>query len=766
MKFAVINGETILLHADTYERIPAWRLLAAQGKIRCPGCGDALTLIAGISADPYFLHTTVTHCPLQGAEQPSETAEAVHTVSSLPSEEAAAAVELGSFRLPQRRPISQTMAESAMPRPGYRERLNPKRMIPAWTGRNDDCLHPEQQRAVHTTEGPLLILAGAGSGKTRVMTARCAHLIGEQGVDPRTIMVVTFTTKAAEELKQRLSAQLSRQQAQALVSGTFHSIFYRILTHHQPQRWAPHRLLKQNWQKRRLLLETGALHQAQQPDMKEAELEEVLAIISRWKNEYLLPADLSSLPFASDEEERARLLYPHYEEAKRHHGWFDFDDMLCGCYELLLREEEVRRRYQERIRYVMIDEFQDINRVQYETIKLLAAPQNNLCVVGDDDQSIYGFRGSSPAYILGFTKDYPDAKTITLEVNFRSRSTIVGLGYSLIGNNRARWKKELKSFHTDEGESFLFYPADEEEQASRMVDEILHQRASGASLSQFAVLFRTSESARPILERMMEADIPFRFIHEDEPFYEKQAVRWALGYLRLALNPDDAGAMREIMPTLYLAHEQWNALRSQSILDDKPLLAVLPRLPGLKGYQRQHLQKVGEILAAVPSCSPAQALELIYEDGRLRDYVKKRSREGAGQTRTRTSDDLQQLLAAAKRHATIPGFLAHVAAMTDKEKARRTSAPALGESVQVMSIHRAKGLEFDTVFLPDLVEGALPHEFALEELRSGSAKALEEERRLMYVAITRARRQLFIGIPRERFGRTTRISRFIGEMGR
>jgi DNA helicase-2/ATP-dependent DNA helicase PcrA len=422
------------------------------------------------------------------------------------------------------------------------------------------------------------------------------------------------------------------------------------------------------------------------------------------------------------------------------------------------------KRYQERIVYVMIDEFQDINRIQYETVKLLALPQNNLCVIGDDDQSIYGFRGSDPQYILGFTNDYPQAETITLEVNYRSRSSIVGLGYSLIGNNRARWKKGCKSFYREEGETYLFYPDDEEEQASRIVDEILYRREQGASFHQFAVLYRTHESSRPVLERLSEAGIPFHFIQEEDSFYERQAVRWALGYLRLALDPDDAAALKEILPTLYISQEMWNTLRSQAILEDLPLLAVLPRLSQWKVFQRKHLQNVAEILSACRECTPVQALELIYEDCRLRDYIKKRMKERAEDARDRWSDELQQLLAAAKRHGSVRDFLAHVDHMREKEKEWRQQP--VTDGVHVLSIHRAKGLEFDHVFLLDLVEGALPHEYALDELRKRGTSALEEERRLLYVAITRARHTLTIGIPQERFGRKTRPSRFIAEMGR
>lgn len=763
MKVAITDRETIVIDETTYERIPAWRLLSAQEKLSCPRCGEPVRLVAGISVDPCFVHITESPCSGIRAEdlpQPAETAR------GLAESAAASSVTVGSFRLPQSRAITRQDEQSLMQPQRYRERLTPRFSIPSWSRMEEIALHPEQQRAVHRTEGPLLILAGAGSGKTRVMTARTTHLIAEKGVDPRHIMVVTFTTKAAEELKQRLASQLSRQQASSLVTGTFHSIFYRMLMYHQGQSWDQKKLLKQHWQKRRLLQESGILYQTKLSAHKDAELDEALEWISRWKNEHLLPAQVATLSQESEEAQRAGLLYPLYEEAKKRSGWFDFDDMLSGCMQMLTEDQDLLRRYQERIKYLMIDEFQDINRVQYETIKLLAAPQNNLCVVGDDDQSIYGFRGSDPQYILGFTRDYPQAETITLEVNFRSRASIVGLGYSLIGNNRSRWKKEIKAFHAEEGDSCIFYPADEEEQASRIVDEISYQHRTGASLNQFAILLRTNESARPILERMIEANLPFRFIQEEDPFYEKQVVRWALNYLRLSMNRDDAGALREIMQTLYLSQEQWNTLRSQSILDDIPLVDALPRLPDLKGYQRSHLQKVADLLKDLSGCTPAQALELILEDGKLRDYMKKRSKEKTGQAKNRGSDELQQLLATAKRHATIPDFLWHIQKMGQKEKAWRQLAPTLEESVQILSIHRAKGLEFDTVFLPDLVEGALPHEHALDELRKGNARAIEEERRLLYVAITRARRQLCIGIPRDRFGRKTRISRFISEMGR
>ncbi|USG67321.1 ATP-dependent helicase [Brevibacillus ruminantium] len=680
-------------------------------------------------------------------------------------------VMLGSFRIPKKRSIqsesdvNRTVPEPPKP-PLYRKRLMPKKTIEHLAVRHEEQLHPHQKEAVQTTEGPLLILAGAGSGKTRVMTARTSHLIRELGLSPRQIMVVTFTTKAAEEIKQRLARQLPGGQARELVSGTFHSIFYRMLMFHQSDRWDQRKLLKKDWQKWRLLRESGAL--AAPPEIgprKESEILEALAIISRWKNEYLLPEQAGHRVANDDAERLAQLLYPLYEEAKKRTGWFDFDDMLIGCYELLLTHPEILQRYQERITHVMIDEFQDINRIQYETVKLLAAPQNNLCVIGDDDQSIYGFRGSDPQYILGFTRDFPQAKTITLEVNYRSRSSIVGLGFSLIGHNRARWQKDCLSFHSEEGETYLFEPGDEEEQAARIVDEIRHRIETGTPIGECAILYRTHESARPILEHLSEAGIPFHYTQEEDSFYQRQTVRWVLSYLRLALNPDDSDSLKEILPTLYISQEMWNALRSQAILEDMPILHVLPKLEHWKGFQRKHLQSVGEVLAACAACPPAQALELIYEDCRLRDYLKKRSKE-RDDRRESWSDELQQLLATAKRHEHVAGFLQYMDRMANQEKEWRQQQPLPGEGVHVLSIHRAKGLEFDHVFLPDLIEGSLPHEYALDAVRKGNQAALEEERRLLYVAITRARYSLSIGIPRERFGRKTRLSRFISEMGR
>lgn len=789
MKFAQLDDQVILLTPETYPRIPAWRMAARQGKVRCPTCGSPLSLMAGISAEPRFLHPADSDCAWQGRDEPPpewlaarpELAAAVaaaadpaprdanpcrtDAASPVGDDIAGESVRVGSFRLPKRRPIGGGSVTPAPEPPLFRKRLMPKTRIQHLAEQRDEPLHPRQRQAVMTTDGPLLILAGAGSGKTRVMTARTAHLIRDKGVPPRQIMVVTFTTKAADEIRQRLARQLPREQARELIAGTFHSIFYRMLLYHQPERWDQRRLLKKDWQKWRLLRESGVL--AGHPELlgqKEHDVLDSFGVISRWKNEYLLPGQAVRREAASDAERQAGELYPLYEEAKRKLGWFDFDDMLIGCYEMLRDETEILRRYQERITHVMIDEFQDINRIQYETVKLLAAPQNNLCVIGDDDQSIYGFRGSDPQYILGFTHDFPQAQTITLEVNYRSRSAIVGLGYSLIGHNRARWKKDCLSFHSEEGETYLFEPDDEEEQASRIVDEICHRIEQGTPPGECAILYRTSESARPILERLSEAGIPFHYTQEEDSFYHRQAVRWTLGYLRLALDPDDADALREILPTLYISQEMWNAVRSQAILEDLPVLHVLPRLPQWKVYQRKHLQTVADILAACRECPPAQALELIYEDGRLRDYLKKRAKD-RDDSRERWSDELQQLLAAARRHATVAEFLHHVERMAEREKEWRHERPLPEEGVHVLSIHRAKGLEFDHVFLPDLVEGALPHEYALDAVRKGESSALEEERRLLYVAITRARHSLAVGIPRERFGRKTRPSRFIAEMG-
>ncbi len=780
MKHAFLDNKPILLQPETYNRIPFWRMAARQDQVRCPACASPLRLIAGISFEPYFAHLEGVACPAteqedslppewQQAQEEAAAAVALVLEDKPTAEDAEDTEMIGSFRLPKKRSIGShaTVPPPAPKPPIFRKRLTPKKSIQHLAEqKRNEVLHPGQQLAVHTTDGPLLILAGAGSGKTRVMTARTAHLIQDLGVEPKKIMVVTFTTKAAEEIRQRIARQLLPSQARELVAGTFHSIFYRMLLHHQPARWDQQRLLKKEWQKWRLLRETGALlGHDDLLSLKENEALDAFGVVSRWKNEYILPHDAAYREPVNDTERQAQQLYPLYEQAKKKHNWFDFDDMLIGCYEMLRDDPSLLGRYQERITHVMIDEFQDINRIQYETVKLLASPQNNLCVIGDDDQSIYGFRGSDPQYILGFTKDFPNAQTITLEVNYRSHSSIVSLGYSLIGHNRERWEKECRSFHREEGDTYLFEAEDEEEQASRIVDEIMHRREQGAVLGECAILYRTNESARPILERLSEAGIPFHYTQEEDSFYQRQTVRWTLAYLRLALNPDDTDSLKEILPTLYISHEMWNALRSQAILEDLPILHVLPQLTQLKPYQRKHLQAVTDILASCRECSPAQALELIFEDGKLREYLKKRAKNRED-GKDRWSDELQQILAAAKRHVTVTDFLQYIEQMAVREKEWRTQRPLPDEAVHVLSIHRAKGLEYDHVFLPDLVEGALPHEYTLDELRKGGSAALEEERRLLYVAITRARHSLCIGIPRERFGRKTRVSRFVAEMGR
>ncbi|MCK9905329.1 UvrD-helicase domain-containing protein, partial [Frankia sp. Cpl3] len=337
----------IFLNEDAYSRIPVWRLWAEKGKLRCPACQAPLQLIAGVSFEPFFQHPAENICALQGDEQPPQ------EFLSYGLAEAAAATEargggqqkgtaattgdgiipqgtaadgghgemrqgddittIGSFRLPKKRQIGNSQPSSPVQPPVYtfRKRLTPKHTIQHLAESYSEPLHPQQQRAVRTTEGPLLILAGAGSGKTRVMTARTAYLIQAAGVQPRSIMVVTFTNKAADEMKHRLAQQLTAQQARELITGTFHSIFYRMLQHHQPDRWAQDRLLKQEWQKRRLLRETGALQQ--EPELaalKESEVEAALAIVSRWKNEFVLPKQLAMLEFPTEEEKQARLLYP------------------------------------------------------------------------------------------------------------------------------------------------------------------------------------------------------------------------------------------------------------------------------------------------------------------------------------------------------------------------------------------------------------------------------------------------------------------------
>ncbi|MGG1396296.1 ATP-dependent helicase [Bacillus salipaludis] len=759
MKTVLYQNQTIMLDQldrDEYQKI---YLAGKNGELVCPVCRESVRLILGIQESPHFSHThsTIPDCPEPAVQERNEETNQSHK-------------EVDGFRLPKGRTILET--------PKSVQVFKTAKVLEAQTpfqknavnlieyqspylqqlAKSDVVLDEAQAAAVSETDGALLVLAGAGSGKTRVLTARTAFMLEVKKIDPRNIMLVTFTSKAASEMKSRLLSypQMKREAINKLVTGTFHSIFYRILMFHSRDKWTSDRLLKKDWQRDRILKDAG-----KEIELSEKEFAYDLALqqIGFWKNSLLFPNDVRPL---SEWEEKALFLYKKYEEYKEREQLFDFDDMLIGCYQLLSSTSELLEQYQNRFQYFLIDEFQDINKVQYELIKLLAGKHKNVCAVGDDDQAIYSFRGSDPSYLLEFEKDFPYAKVITLEENYRSSHEIVTAANQMIAANKIRRLKKMKAQYSAGMAPTLFFPIDEEEEATMIVTDLQEKIAKGANPSDFAILYRTNAGARAVFERLASSNLPFRIEQDVEAFYDRRIVRSILSFLRLSLNEDDQSALSDVLPFLFLKQSVLRDLKAMSILQDCSNLEALSYYKPAHAFQEKKLKKAVTSIRTLKQLAPLTAIEMIEKDIGFLDFLKKRGNES--NMLEKGSDDIKDLKVAAKNFSTIEALLAHAEHMSAMNKEIKNLSKHFTEAITLSTIHRAKGLEYQTVYVLSAVDGSLPHDFALESYRNGDYSALEEERRLFYVAMTRAKEQLYISVPNNRRGKKANRSRFLAPL--
>ena len=717
-----------------------------HGKLHCACCGQPLKMQMSIKQEPAFIHAD--HSVHEQCEQYSQAVQ-----ESAASKEAVYK-ELNGFRLPAGRSISENSDKKETGWKSYQlAKMDRPLQIKEKSAANSVLeirLDDTQLEAVTTIDGPLLVLAGAGSGKTRVLTTRALYMMEKQGIDPGSIMLVTFTSKAAQEMKHRLSEH-AVHGAGRLVCGTFHSIFYKILMHSDPERWNGQHLIKWDWQKEQYIKTAGrdlGLNE------KEFPYDQALQQISYWKNTYLTAGEIKP---ADEFEEQVLTLYKNYEEMKSAQGQFDFDDMLIKCYELFSENPELLKAYQARFEYFLVDEFQDINPVQYELLKMLSSRTNQLCVVGDDDQSIYAFRGSDPSFILNFKHDFPGAKIVTLAENYRSSHEIVASANSVISKNKQRHQKAMNAQYQNDTPPLFFFPFDEEEEATLVVNDMKEKLESGAKPGDFAVLYRTHTSGRAIFERLAQSSIPFTIEQEGLSFYERRMVKSLLAYLRLGLNPDDSAAIVHVMSALFIKQSALNDLKAFSITHDCTFVEALAKLQSLQPFQKAKIKKIVPLFKKLRLMRPAAAIDVIEKEMGFSDFLKKRGNEG--NAIEKGSDDLKDVRVLAGKFETIAELLEHADHMTAKSKEWRQKRDP--HAVQLMTVHRAKGLEYEHVYILGAVDGGLPHDFALDSFRKGDEKPIEEERRLMYVAMTRARTSLSVSVPQYRRGRRAIPSRFI-----
>ncbi|OIJ10376.1 ATP-dependent DNA helicase Rep [Anaerobacillus alkalilacustris] len=752
MQVAFYQDSIINLTKINRSQLQKLYLSSQRGELTCPCCRQNVKLSVSIHKQPYFIH-------------PAQMFQCLDTIAALEKNSVEEPLKsVGSFMLPSKREINSNVATATKASIDSWQDPYVVRSIPPFQSRpQNEKSHPDylldqnQWEAVSTTEGPLLVLAGAGSGKTRVLTTRTAYMLTEKEIPSNRLLLVTFTTKAAKEMKSRMAAfkGINKSDLASLVVGTFHSIFYKMLMHHQGPQWQPSKLLKWDWQREQIIKEAS---KELGIDEKEFPFDQALSQISFWKNSIILPTHVKP---ETDWEEKVKFLYERYEDTKRKNVHFDFDDMLLGCFQLLTENETLLRKYQERFSYILVDEFQDINKVQYEIIALLSKQSKNLCAVGDDDQSIYSFRGSDPSYILNFENDFPGAKVITLNCNYRSHHSIVSSAGNVIFQNKKRRDKTIFAARDSENRPIQFFPYDEEEEATMIVTDIKEKIENGAKPGDFCILYRTNSSSRAIFERLVASTLPFHIEQEGDSFYVRRTVRKALAYLKLSYNPDDQEAIKELLGAMFIKQSSLRDLKALSILNDCSLLEAMTKLTDIQPFQQKKLKKMIPLFKQLRKFTTVEALEWIEKEMGLSDYIKKHGNEG--NVIDKGSDDLRDLKVAANSHDRISDFLSHVDHMIAKTKELKDHS-GNKNSIQLMTIHRAKGLEYKTVYVLSVVEGALPHDYALEALREGNMAPIEEERRLMYVAVTRAMDGLYLSVPQKRRGKKTHSSRFIRDM--
>ncbi len=620
-------------------------------------------------------------------------------------------------------------------------------------------LNEEQRRAVLHGDGPLLVLSGAGSGKTRVITHRVAHLISERGVDPAAIVAVTFTNKAAGEMRERVEALTDNLRVQPWVS-TFHSFCSALLRRHISAIGFPRGFTIYDVDDQVALLRK-VLSDMRINQIRPAALQ---ARISRAKNSKAGPLQ------ALEGYEDAQMIdiYKGYQAALKSAGALDFDDLLLLTIELFESEEELLERYRNRFEHILVDEYQDTNFPQYRLIRLLAPPHNNICAVGDDDQSIYRWRGADIENILRFERDFPGATIIKLEQNYRSTQMILDAAHGVVASLSFRHPKKL---WTDRGagEPVTYFVADSEESEASFtvsqIDSMLGRRAA----SEFAVLFRTNAQSRPFEEALGRHRIPFQLIGGVR-FYERKEIRDVLAYLHLGMNPNDIVSLRRVINTPQRGIGDATISKLELLAREKEIStweALDKHIPflGASGKIKKGLTLFKELVAAIGEHithgeSPSEVIDFILkESGYLGALIQEQTDEAMGRI-----DNLKELIAAAKGfEESNPGagteeFLDQVALVSDTDN-YEPDAPR----VTLMTLHCAKGLEFNIVFLTGLEEGLLPH-----SRNSDTSEGLEEERRLCYVGMTRARDKLYLtsARTRRRFDGYTasRSSRFIEDV--
>ena len=600
-----------------------------------------------------------------------------------------------------------------------------------------------QKEAVLHFKGPCMVLAGPGSGKTYTITKRIQYLIEHYKVRPEEILVITFTRAASFEMKNRFTEEMHGQKFPVMF-GTFHGIYFHILS------WA-YQLNSSNimtesdkYQLLRQIINSPELDLEPVSTDEKEEIRDLITEIGNVKNNGMSVREYHSQKYGIKFED----IFLAYEKHRKRMRKIDFDDMLLLCYDLFRKRPDILKKWQDRFRYIMVDEFQDINRIQYEVIKMLAMPENNLFVVGDDDQSIYMFRGASPEIMLGFEKDYPEVRKIILDHNYRSTQNIVNGAMKVISNNHLRYKKKINTqnekgycIHVQEVSNSL-------EESKYIIANIEKLKKEGVPLEQIAVLYRTGMDARTMTEELMKYQIPFYTKEKMQNIYEHFAGRYLISYARLACGERGRRLFLDVMnvPNRYISRE---SLENATVdFED------IRRFYIDKAWMMDRIDQFEWDVRMLHGQTPYAMIQYIRKhigyDEYLKDYAKEH--------RIRQEDlfaIVSEIEETSKEFQTVEEWIQYIASYGDSLKKKNREGKMHEKGVCLMTMHGSKGLEFDTVFVIQCNEGVIPHK------KASLDSELEEERRLFYVAMTRAKKRLILSYVRSKYGKDMSSSRFV-----
>lgn len=607
------------------------------------------------------------------------------------------------------------------------------------------ALNETQKKAIRHMHGPMLVLAGPGSGKTTVITNRVRYLTQKAGVDPGHILVITFTRAAAREMKERYG-QMAQAGCARVSFGTFHSVFFLILKLAYRYQAADIIREEQKVQIMRGLVERCGMEVEDEGEF----ISSILTEISMVKGELM---DVECYYAKNCSADVFKTLFLGYEQELRKRRQLDFDDMLIMCYQLLKERADILLAWQDKYRYILIDEFQDINKIQYEIVKMLALPENNLFIVGDDDQSIYRFRGAKPEIMMGFQKDYPQASRLVLDMNYRSSRQIVEAAGNVIGHNRTRFAKDIRSARGNGRPPDVREWPEPVKESLAIASELRDYAAMGIGYEDMAVLYRTNLGPRLLIEKLMEYNIPFNMRDTVPNLYDHWIVKNILSYIRAAAGDLSRSNILSIInrPKRYVSRD---ALDGQNVNWE-----AVKAFYQDKNWMLDRIEQLEYDLLMLKSMSPAAAVNYIRKavdyDAYLGEYAKERRMKPEELFQV-----LDQLMESAGGYKTCDAWFAHMDRYREQLLKQLQGGDGQDKGVSLMTMHSSKGLEFRVVYILDANEGITPHHKAVLD------PDVEEERRMFYVAMTRAKERLHIYYVKERYHKKQEISRFAEEAGK